>query len=162
MTQPDFEYLLQIEYKNCEPFFSPADWYYVPTELNPADYAEKTNIWLSGPMFLKERCLVPFSDSHFPVALTDPEQQFKSVLATNVSSEYESILRSLEVRCSSWRKMKRVILYVLRFIRYCQKKRYQSEEITVLELEQYEKAIIKSLQEQYLSEVEVIYRMHIS
>ena len=95
---------------------------------------------------------MPFSDSYFPVALADLEQQFKSVLATNISSEYESILRSLEVRCSSWRKMKRVIVYVLRFIRYWQKKRYQSEEITVLELEQSEKAIIKALQEQYLSE----------
>ena len=108
-------------------------WEYVPTDENPGDHAsrgirlrdeQKVQMWLYGPPQLKQSSKnVP--DQVFEVDDDDPEVQNKNVVVTSVLNECD-VLTVLENRCSTWFKMKRVMAWVLRFIKVCKGNKLES------------------------------------
>ena len=105
-------------------------WRYIDTSDNPADYASrgispkdtiKVNRWFGGPMFLRE------SDEGWRTSRpdvrtveNDPEVKVtKKINAIVVKVNWEEILEIMEMRISSWTRMKRVMVWILRFVWHC-------------------------------------------
>ena len=97
-----------------------SEWHYVDTLSNPADIASrgakvsdtsKVEMWLNGPAFLRET-VVPITPLEIDTNISDPEQ-LKSVLNISLNDNY--VMQYLVDKFSTWRKMVRVVAYLLRF-----------------------------------------------
>ena len=94
---------------------------------NPADHAsrgihpsnkEKVNSWLHGPCYLWEpRECWPTFECAFEAIIEDPEV-VQEVAVRAVSVEENALLEVAE-RVSSWGKLRRVVAWVLRFLKNC-------------------------------------------
>lgn len=93
----------------------PNQWYYVPTDLNLADYATRFmpacqlqhNSWLSGPAFLYQDNTAEISKSNI-FALIEPEadDEIRPEATTLATKASESQLGSQHVeQCSSWKTL---------------------------------------------------------
>ena len=154
---------------------------YVETKENPSDFAsrgispkdaEKVDIWINGPLFLRR----PEEEwrreeSDVEIVPGDPEVKITATCNTiKVGPETtpEKILETLERRISSWNRMVRTVVWILRFIRNTRKK-VRVEESTgkelndiytdldkvgteVQELEAAERKIVWLMQEEHLKE----------
>ncbi|XP_077997089.1 uncharacterized protein LOC144450360 [Glandiceps talaboti] len=105
-------------------------WYHVPSEQNPADYASrgiqlgKVNIdsketWFAGPEFLwKPKCDWPSQPADLPeIPGNDKELRRKAQVCTTLhtSSSRDDVLDMLLHRYSSWYKLQKSIAWLLRF-----------------------------------------------
>ncbi|XP_065082642.1 uncharacterized protein LOC135705019 [Ochlerotatus camptorhynchus] len=128
-------------------------WKYVNTKHNPADVVSrgqtpamlcKNNLWWSGPDFLRqeEYC----SPQPAPIReLEIPELKVTAVVAENIEA------LPVFAKFSSFRKLQRVIAYVLRFVRNCRRKSTKcpgisSKFVTVPEMRSSLKCIVKVVQ----------------
>ena len=161
-------------------------WKYVETKENPSDFAsrgispkeeEKVDLWMNGPLFLRksEEDWRERSDEIHMVE-NDPEvktQKTCNTLKVQVGKPVDGILESFERRISSWNRMKRVMVWVLRFAKNAKAKKertrgrkkvrfqdisfedlYQvldTEGLKVIELEEAERRMIILMQERSLS-----------
>ena len=154
-------------------------WKYIETKDNPADHAsrgispkdtEKVDFWLNGPKFLRE----PGESwrekgAEIKIEEEDPEVKCNATTAKVVQHQevWEDILGTLERRISSWYRMKRVIVWVMRFVKKSKEtkqdrngksttkemfRQLDNEGLTVESLDQAEKKIIWLLQEKHLKE----------
>ncbi len=144
-------------------------WGYVDTKDNPSDYAsrgispkdtEKVYIWINGPDFLRERD-EEWKHAHPEVEVSEDDVEVKvetKVNATGISNEWPSVLEVLEERISSWHRMRRVIVWVLRFLSK-EWRMVKTDEVTVAEIQQAETKIIKLMQERaYKKEIEDLHK----
>ena len=150
-------------------------WRYVETKENPADYAsrgisptetEKVDVWFNGPKFLREAD-ESWRDAKPEVVVLEGDSEVmveKKVHAIKVPqteqgvSAWSSILDVLEKRISSWYRMKRVMVWVDRFINRCRKKGLEKDsEPSAMELENAERKIVILVQARcFESEMEAI------
>ena len=108
------------------------NWNYVDTKDNPADYAsrgisprekEKVDIWLHGPVFLRNKDESWRNSSPEVEELADDKEVKTQVVhAVRVAESMRSILQIMEERISSWHRMIRVVAWVVRFVALCRKK----------------------------------------
>ena len=98
-------------------------WHHVDGTLNPADLAsrgisasdnEMLDLWLQGPIFLKDASypiekVISFKSDH----IRNEEEQTADVMITARSQHFIDLLIH---RCSTWEKAQNVVRYVLRFI----------------------------------------------
>ena len=147
-------------------------WRYVPTRFNPADHASrglsaddltKKEDWLRGPEFLYQN--EEFWPNEDNVRDADPDSEYQeevsvSAVAMTSGDQKNPVERLLEYH-SSWSKLKRSVAWWLRLktillqrIKKEETKR-SSHEITLDEMENAERAIIKFIQRQSFPDVQV-------
>ena len=144
---------------------NPDKWRYVPTKQNPADHLTRgttltelsqLKIWWEGPIFLSE------DKSNWPQLETVPKPssyarelkrkynniQLSSVATlVNMEESVEESWRLHPSRFSSWRRLNRVLAWVLRFINDCKQENKLSQvELSVEEISDAESYIIKEMQ----------------
>ena len=112
-----------------DPYTEKAQWRYIDTKDNPGDIAsrglsprdtEKVDIWFNGPYILRKR-----DDSwkhDVPdIEIDENDEEVKKEAKVNAISTndiWPSVLEILEEDVSSWHRMKRVIVWVLRCLLY--------------------------------------------
>lgn len=123
-------------------------WHHVPSKDNPADMLSRgitvdrlieDKLWWHGPSWITQK-------SPWPENMKGPETtlpQLKKVTVTLTATTSSSIL----ARFSSYRKLKRVIAYCLRWRNHTQEPR-KNHALTVDELEKAEKTIAKMVQQE--------------
>lgn len=126
------------------------DWYHVKGPENPADCASRGimphemgnhALWWTGPKFLK--------DPNFEQKVSDNFETNEEILInTHVVTEKPEFLPE----CTSFRKLKRVFVYVLRFIANARCKTKMTGKISFDELQQAEEKIIRSVQHEFYSD----------
>ena len=130
-------------------------WRYVDTKDNPSDYAsrgispkekDKVDIWWNGPHML--RSLDDSWKNHQPeVEEIEDDVEVKQEKRVNAIKRTEySVLEVLETRVSNWNKMKRIIVWMMRFVSKHWKKD-KIEEMSVEEIQSGETKLIKLIQE---------------
>ena len=129
-------------------------WNYVETKDNPGDLAsrgistketEKIDVWLNGPLFLREKD-ESWKSSKPEVEIRQDDNEVMSKVVVNATSiKQGSVLDILEERISSWHRMKRVIVWILR---YASKewRKSRREDMTVTEIQQAEAKIVMMMQ----------------
>ena len=140
-------------------------WHYVQGKQNPADVCSRglsvTELknepgWLGGPEFLKyNEDRWPHQGESSVLSETDPE--VRASYATATESQAESSLPKPE-RFSSWLKLKRVVAWMVRFVRNLasrvQPQHYSpaSGPLSASELDRAETIILQDVQSQHFSE----------
>ena len=150
---------------------NPEKWRYVPTKENPADYLTRgttlielsqLKVWWEGPTFLSD------DKSNWPQLETvDKPDSYARELkrkhnniplssnATLINVE-ESVAESWRLypnRFSSWRRLTRVVAWVLRFINNCkQENKLKQAELSIEEISDAENYIIKEMQRKEFKE----------
>ena len=164
----------EIQMSTC-----PSQWRHVPTKLNPADYLSrgvkllelaKLESWWKGPDYLqKEEKFWPSSvieekpksaeeevKKKFIVSKTlDGLRSPGSVTMVSLSTQKGETWRLDPKRFSSWKRLTRVHAWVVRFVTNCQRSssdRLLGEELTVEEITDAERQIIKTMQQEVFSE----------
>ncbi|XP_058817840.1 uncharacterized protein LOC131681145 [Topomyia yanbarensis] len=152
--------LLEIFVRNrvCEIISTENDfeWRYVKTSENPADVVSRgqsaiklatNNLWWSGPLFLKSD---PY-EIETPTQLCDddiPEMKCVAVVHTVVRYEKLPVFQKFE----SFRKLQRVIAYVLRFCKNAKEKSAETRILkkypTMTEMNESMKVIVRVIQYQ--------------
>lgn len=132
--------------------FKNANWGHVSGTINPSDYATReinasdlinNYMWWSGPSFIREDV------NHFDKCQRKFETSVESSLKVLITTEKDSFLPE----SSSFNKLKRVFVYVLRFIDcFKNKAKKKNGFITVFELRNATKAITKIMQNEHFSE----------
>nr|CAB3263162.1 uncharacterized protein LOC104265735 [Phallusia mammillata] len=146
-----------------------SQWKHVPTALNPADDASRgctvkaflqNKRWFTGPSFLGS------DERHWPtnpVNTKDVPEEYlnmkpKKMLAVHVAEE-QCLFDDLICRYSSWKKLKKAVAWLQRFVDYLRSKKNQhlSKRLTVADLESAELAIVKYVQgRQFSDEIEAL------
>lgn len=128
-------------------------WCHVPGEMNPADCGSRGifaselvnyRLWWHGPQFLRETIDFMPSQNTFE---TDNEKKLHMLLATS-----ETKTHSILPNVSSWTRMRRVIVYVLRFAGYAQRKqniKKKGSPITAEEIDKATVAIVRIAQNEH-------------
>ena len=143
----------------------PCQWKKVPTHLNPADACSRgqslTDLlieprWLKGPEFLhEEEDEWPPQDAVDKLNSSDPE--VRSTYAAAVSNTPREYLPD-SAKYSSWLKYRRVVAWMIRFVRNLQLKRKSSDQklitgpLAAAELEAAEMIIIRDLQSRHFGQ----------
>nr|XP_039272270.1 uncharacterized protein LOC120346573 [Styela clava] len=141
----------------------PHQWRYVPSELNPADYASRgmtakkliaKKSWLQGPEFLYQN---EENWPQMPVKLPDLPLEFIQKKPMNVLinlvTENEPLDKFINYY-SSWYKLKKATAWIIRFKNYLQAKpTVQKGELQTEELRRSENELIKYLQNRELNKV---------
>ena len=158
----------------------PGSWLYVDTNINPADEASRgvtaqhllgESRWLSGPEFLwKDGTFKPQPMKEVQLDESDPEVKRVMILKTEVKGKADSFPKTFELerlqRFSSWFRAKKTIALCLKFRARLMNKevcRPKSAEVkvarplpkmtvTLQELEEAEKSILKSVQYEHFHE----------
>lgn len=133
----------------------PADWKYIPSEINPADLASrgiqpseksKLKYWLEGPEFLKSK------DNHFPAQpenLAPIDENDCELKRTTLFNTTRNGVTELIHRHSSWHSLKKSFAWLLRYKQFCCKTYLRrtvslpTGRITTKELEHAEVEILK-------------------
>ncbi|KAL1447599.1 hypothetical protein WDU94_003635 [Cyamophila willieti] len=112
----------------------------------PADFCE-TSLWFQGPSWLYK------AESQWPVCPFLHEDvtvipETKSVVLVQTESTSEHPLKATFLNCSSWNKLLRVVVYILRFLRKLPRTHFiQSSDLDRAELE-----VVKVIQNDHFSD----------
>ena len=150
---------------------SPDKWRYVPTKHKPADHLTRgttlielsqLKIWWERPIFLSE------DKSNWPKLETVPKpnsytrelkrkynnvQLSSAATLVNMEESVEESWRIHPSKFSSWRRLNRVLAWVLSFINNCkQENKLNQVELSVEEISTAESYIIKEMQKKEFKE----------
>lgn len=132
-------------------------WCHIPGDANPADCASRgifgnelrdNKLWWNGPEMLRED--VNYESFSGKNLVTNKEEMSCTLITTkNESNELPAI--------SSWYKMRRVFVYIIRFINYTRKRKLYKGPITTNEIEEATTQIIQIAQlAQFESEIKTL------
>jgi transposase InsO family protein len=145
---------------------SPEQWRHVPTAQNPADDASRglsaaemvnSSRWLQGPVFLKKK------ESEWPenvILTSESDVLANDVEVRGTAKVYEAKttntrptdpLNKLLSRYSDWFKLQKAIVWFMRFMNYLHTKQVTRLPITVGEMREASKCIVRSVQSQAFS-----------
>ena len=159
----------------------PSSWMYVESDENPADDATRgltakelmvKSRWLTGPEFLwKDGEFQPNTKKTYPVKENDPELKKATVLKTTAEGPSKKFPDYFEVQhlkhISSWFRMRRIVALCLRLLMLLRKGDVKNDSlgscstekltITLDQLQEAEKSIIKAVQyEHYKEEINIL------
>lgn len=132
-------------------------WRYVKSEENPADLVSRgvfpsklvdNKFWFEGPTWLLEAQSLPegIVDVIELGNLPEKKKNVKCLVST------ESVKFELFSRVSSLNKLKRVFAWCLRFLNNCREKEKRLKDLSVEELEESERMLVKIAQKECFSE----------
>ena len=136
-------------------YTKPYEWQYVSSNENPADYTsrgitarerQKVDVWLNGPPYLYREIDGCSKEMVYHIKENDPEVKVSKQVYASKVSETNDILGHLEEQISSWNKMKRVLAWVLRFVKGCRTNISEDKCLTVEEILQAELRNVKQVQ----------------
>jgi len=158
-----FPVFVSIRVRLINDFSEKAQWKYIETKNNPADYASrgikgkdlaKENLWLQGPEFLR----TPEED--WPKQPTTEQDDDDDEMETSaaVSIERDPVATVIEY-FSDWFKLKKAVAVLRRFLKYLQTKVKKCKEktksvckpINTEDLQDAEYAIVKYVQREYFN-----------
>ena len=96
-------------------------WHYIPTKENPADNCSRglnmkqnNNVkkWFHGPAFLWKP-EITWHNEGGQYSINEDDAEVKMTINVNATQIKNYVLSTLEVRISSWKKMKRIMGYIL-------------------------------------------------
>ena len=132
---------------------------YIPTKQNPADHLmqgttltelSQLKVWWEGPIFLSEdksnwpQLETVAKPSNYARKLNSNIQLSSVATLVNMEELFEESWRLHPSRFSSWRRLNRVLTWVLRFINICkQENKLNQVELSVEEISDAESYIIK-------------------
>ena len=129
-------------------------WFFVPSQLNPADLASRgagvleLKKWFQGPKFLhQERSEWPEQDI---TNVELKETRAKKIFNINLSCKSTELLHPDDF--SSWKRIYRVMAWVLRFVANCSSNKYLKGPLSVDEIEDAKLYLIKRAQTDNFSE----------
>ena len=159
----------------------PTAWMYVESDENPADDATRgltarelmvKSRWLTGPEFLwKDGEFQPNTKETYPVKENDPELKKATVLKTTAEGPSKKFPDYFEVQHlkhnSNWFRMRRIVALCLRLLMLLRKGDVKNDSlgscstemltITLDQLQEAEKSIIKAVQyEHYKEEINIL------
>lgn len=138
---------------------SPQQWFYVPSEENPADSASRgktvtellSSDWFTGPSFLWERDLPTTPSIELDLSIGDPEVRKTQTMLTKVTETF-SLAERLS-KFSSWAKAVKAVARLSRRVR----KVKSNAPTTVSEQERAAHVIIQDVQKQtYGKEIKLL------
>ncbi|XP_062700072.1 uncharacterized protein LOC134284801 [Aedes albopictus] len=134
-------------------------WEYVRSQHNPADIVSRgqlvgplknNSLWWSGPEFLHR------AEYHVDSLEGVPDEELPELKALAAAPDVSMDLHSLFLRFSNFRKIQRVVGYILRFAANCQKRNLAERELklhlTVRELRRSTEAIMYVVQRTHYSD----------
>ena len=159
------------------------EWYYVPTESNPADYCTRgvratalqpSHIWFQGPAFLRER--KPFEEISLPeLPSGDPELKPEKIAVMNTTTEDNSKRKSTRDKLqvdfsavfdptdfSTWRRLIRQTAWISRAVHNFASKKLNQEPVVEesLTVQEHEAAtqfwVRRAQQDEYVKELEAL------
>lgn len=100
----------------------PKQWYYIPTNENPADHASRgmtvhrllRSNWYDGPKFLWDKTWNVTNEKDWPLTVGDPEVKKIKTLKTSVSTKPNFKITEYLERVSSWSKAVSVVAWIRR------------------------------------------------
>ena len=129
-------------------------WHYIDTKENPSDFAsrgispnekDKVEMWLNGPHFLRSPDVSwKYKRPEVVVIADDKEVKQENVVHAIRRTEF-SVLNVLETRVSSWNRMIRILVWMMRFVSK-EWKKTKEETISVAEIESAKIKLIKLIQ----------------
>ena len=129
----------------------PSQWTYIESKNNPADETsrglspsnlEKIERWVKGTEFLwEEESRWPQSKEKEVNDISD-DPEAKKTVAVNVSKIEEDIVSILQIRLSSYKKMLRVVTWVIKFTKIIRGKLNKTPQIEMLLAEDLKEAEI--------------------
>ena len=135
-------------------------WRYIHSNDNPAHATtkgislkdtNKVRKWLDGPDFLHQQESMWIEEEIVPLAEDDPEFKVEiHVNTSKVNTLTPTIIDVLESRVSDWERWKRIMAFGLKFLKKC-KGTPVCLELSIEELQEAEHALVKLIQEKYLS-----------
>ena len=138
---------------------TPQQWFYVPTDENPADYASRgttveellSSNWLKGPKFLCEREINPPAEEIQELPIGDPE--IRKALTLQTMTDVQRSLADRLTKFSSWAQAVSAVARLRRRLLNDKTNTYS----TVSERQSAELVIIKDLQGQtYQKEIKTL------
>ena len=114
--------------------FPDSQWRYVSSEENPGDLASRpqtfqslnNSMWFKGPSFLWEPDV---SERNIPVTEDLPEMlDTETVHKISQCTHHETFLDSAFKNCGSWKKLVKVMVFVLQFVRNLKNKILHHED----------------------------------
>ena len=154
------------------------DWHFVPTASNPADLASRgvwpdkcqsADIWFHGPLFLRNIAVDWPRQPDFLQELSgdDPKVKKTEVCMTQLKFPQNSAcLHRLFRRYSNFKDLQRTVIWLLRFIEFLKMKSNphyatpNQQSITVVEMIQAERAIVRVAQSQVFGDIIPVLRNH--
>ena len=151
-TSSRFKVFVAHRVQIIQEFSDVSSWNYVPSSLNPADLAsrgiqpgdtEKLMLWLKGPEFLQNDSYPDYSQASNDD--TD-DLEVKRVMVLEVAEhDFTYLLHYF----SSYNKLRRSIVWLMRYIKYLKSKEAATKlrgPVTVIEQEAAEVKIIQAIQ----------------
>ncbi|XP_056430806.1 uncharacterized protein LOC130369492 [Hyla sarda] len=142
----------------------PEQWFYVPSEQNPADYATRptqiaclqNSIWFSGPTFLYQTAVDSPDTNVYPLVEPEADPEIRSEVVSFSTKALDARLQPHRfVRFSDWKRLNRVIAKLIHVTKSFQKKpnddqpgswRVFHERVSLEELSLAKRVIISSVQ----------------
>ena len=132
-------------------------WRYIETKKNPADhtscglipsYSKKVKSWISGPEFLwQEDSKWPNLKDQLP-DISNEDLEVKTNVSINVIKIECDILSDMVERISSWKKLLRVMAFVMKFMKRMTKISADGNESNVFNIEDMRSAEVIVMQHQ--------------
>lgn len=141
-------------------FSTPEQWYYVPSEQNPADIASRgskveklkhSELWHKGPKFLTNEDLFPSQSFSRQVPLDDTETKSNTNTIVSVTSNSTTPTDQIMESVSDWNKLKYRIASLLLLKKSLRDKTREIPSVTVEDLNEAETAIFKYAQTKFYS-----------
>ena len=140
-------------------------WQYIPTKENPADdcsrglemkHNKNVKRWFQGPEFLS-RPPTAWCEERLQYDIAEDDVEVKMTMRVNAISKEDDILTVLESRISSWKKMKRVMAYVMMFIQRLKQRiengtSYQDDSLNVKGINDAANTIMALVQQKAFNE----------
>ena len=161
MMRKRFRVFVANRIQKIHEYTSPLQWNRIGTAENPSDYAsrgirytetEKVKLWLQAPKMLWGN-IENWNKGGSNMHVADDDVELKTPVTVNMTEVTlieKDILNMLLLRISSWKKLKRVMCYILKFIQ-SSKGVTVDKELTVDNMVEAERRIFKLDQKKYLA-----------
>ena len=167
-TEKRFRTFIANRVRTIRTYTSVSQWRHVSSKHNPADLSsrgmsadeeDKVKMWLQGPsLLLQPRETFQKSNlENVQMDVVDDPEVIKGVRVLGTKLVEDSLITRIEHRISSWVKMVRVLLQMMKFVKRCKRMKV-NHEIDIKEFEYGQSVLVKLIQQREYSEEILAYR----
>ena len=167
-TEKRFRTFIANRVRTIRTYTSVSQWRHVSSKHNPADLSsrgmsadeeDKVKMWLQGPsLLLQPRETFQKSNlENVQMDVVDDPEVIKGIRVLGTKLVEDSLITRIEYRISSWVKMVRVLLQMMKFVKRCKRMKV-NHEIDIKEFEYGQSVLVKLIQQREYSEEILAYR----